>query len=84
MHLGLIDEYFPVDAARFAPLYTDRVDPKVVALLTAYDAILLFSLSAILEKSMAKINAGNVFRAGQDSRYKIQDRCIASLFQFIK
>ena len=60
--LGVLDASYPLESARFASLYTNRIDPKVVTLISSYRSILLFSFSELLEKSMKKINGPQVFR----------------------
>ena len=61
-HLKLIDEHFSIDAACFASLYSDRIDPQTENLLNRYDAILLFTFSTDLEVSISTVNANNVYR----------------------
>ena len=61
-HLKILDEYFPLDAARFATLYADSIDPNVVELVTAYHSVLLFSFSDTLERAMRSVNGPAVYR----------------------
>ena len=60
--LGVLDTSYPLEAARFASLYTDRTDPEVVTLMSTYHSIMLFSFSELLEMSVKKINALQVYR----------------------
>ena len=60
--LGVLDTSYPLESARFASLYTDRIDPVVVTLMSSYRSILLFSFSEFLEMSVKKINGLRVFR----------------------
>ena len=60
--LGVLDASYPLESARFASLYTDRIDPEVVTLMSTYRSILLFSFSELLERSVKKINGPQVFR----------------------
>lgn len=61
-HLKLIDNYFSIDAACFASLYTERIDHQAEDLLNRYDAILLFTFSPDLEASVSTVKAKNVYR----------------------
>ena len=54
-HLGIVDRYYPVDAARFASLYTNSIDQKVVELIASYDRVLLFSFSDTLKQAVQNI-----------------------------
>jgi len=60
--LGVLDTSYPLESARFASLYTDRIDPVVVTLMSTYRSILLFSFSELLERSVKKINGRRVIR----------------------
>lgn len=60
--LGVLESTFALESARFASLYTDRIEPAVGTLVSAYGSHLLFSFSEVLEKSMRKIAGGRVFR----------------------
>ncbi|MCP4694318.1 MAG: glycosyltransferase family 9 protein, partial [Desulfobacterales bacterium] len=52
--LNLVDGSHPLEAARFASLYTDHVDPGVKEMLADYGAILLFTWSRGLERTVVK------------------------------
>ena len=62
VELGVLDTSYPLESARFASLYADPIDPKVVTLMSTYRSILLFSFSEFLEMSVKKINGLRVFR----------------------
>lgn len=54
-HLGLAERHFPIESAVFASLYAESADPKVREMLMRYDAIVLFSFSQQLRKSICRI-----------------------------
>ncbi|MGD9242566.1 MAG: glycosyltransferase family 9 protein [Desulfobacterales bacterium] len=60
--LGVLDASYPLESARFASLYTDRIDPEVATPMSTYRSILLFSFSELLERSVKKINGPQVIR----------------------
>ena len=60
--LGLIDNWFSQDAARFASLYSDSIDTDVKNLLNTYDEIILFSFSQDLAQSVNRIRQHPVHR----------------------
>ena len=60
--LGVLDTSYPLESARFASLYTERIDPEVVTLMSTYHNILLFSFSEFLERSVKRINGPRVLR----------------------
>jgi ADP-heptose:LPS heptosyltransferase len=60
--LGLIDNWFSQDAARFASLFSDLIDPDVKNLLNFYDEIILFSFSKDLAQSINQIRHHPVHR----------------------
>ena len=55
--LGLVENWYPLEAANVATLFTDNVDPKIKRLLRPYVKILLFSLSTELEQSICQITS---------------------------
>ena len=61
-HLNILDQYYPLDAARFATLYADRIDPDVVELVSTYHNVLLFSFSETLARAMRSVNGPAVYR----------------------
>ncbi len=61
-HLCIVDRYYPVDAARFASLYTNSIDQKVIELIVSYDRVLLFSFSDTLERAVQNIKGDHAFR----------------------
>ena len=50
--LGIVDKAYPLEAARFATLFSEQVDPKVNNLLGNCSNILIFSFSSELEKTI--------------------------------
>jgi hypothetical protein len=55
--LGLAENWFPTEAACFASLFSDQIDPKMEAILKQYETIILFTLSDDLEQSIKRITA---------------------------
>jgi len=53
--LGLAEKWHPLEAARWASLFADQIDPKIRALLALYDKIILFSFSDQLEESVNQV-----------------------------
>lgn len=53
--LKVVDRWFALEAAAFASLYAESVDPAVKSLLCAYDSIVLFSFSRKLQENINKI-----------------------------
>jgi ADP-heptose:LPS heptosyltransferase len=60
--LGLVQQWFPLESAGFASVYTEVVDEKIKQLLQAYATVILFSLSRQLEASVKKIRPGEIHR----------------------
>lgn len=54
-HLGVFDQSFPLEAARFAGLYADTPPADASAFIAAYDAILLFSSNPSIQERFAKM-----------------------------
>jgi len=50
--LGLVENWYPLEAAYVASLFTDRIDSKIKTLLTPYANIILFTLSDQLEQAI--------------------------------
>jgi ADP-heptose:LPS heptosyltransferase len=69
--LGLIDNWFSQDAARFASFFSDSIDPDVKNLLNTYEEIILFSFSKNLAQSINQIRHRPVHRISP--RPKITD-----------
>jgi len=55
--LGFAQHGYPSEAAYFASLFSDRIDPKIKTILKQYENIILFTLSADLEKSINRVTA---------------------------
>lgn len=53
--LKVVDRWFDLEAAAFATLYAEPVDPAVKSLLSAYDSIVLFSFSRKLQETINKV-----------------------------
>jgi len=60
--MGLAEQWFPLEAAGFASIYTDTVDERIKRLLQSYATVILFSLSSQLEQSINKLVPGNCHR----------------------
>lgn len=60
--LGLAENWHPLEAACWASLYTDQIDPQIKALLKPYGQIVLFSLSGQLERSIHQATGKPVCR----------------------
>jgi ADP-heptose:LPS heptosyltransferase len=60
--MGLIDNWFSQDAARFASFFSDSIDSDVKNLLNTYDEIILFSFSEDLTQSINQIRHRSVHR----------------------
>ncbi len=50
--LKLVKNWYPLEAAYVASLFTDQIDPKIKAFLTPYANIILFTLSDQLEQAI--------------------------------
>jgi ADP-heptose:LPS heptosyltransferase len=55
--LGLVEKWYPLEAAYVASLFTDRIDSKIKTLLTPYANIILFTLSDQLEQTIRQITS---------------------------
>ena len=55
--LGLIENWYPLEAAYVATLFTDNVDPKIKTLLRSYAKVILFSFSSELENTIRQITS---------------------------
>ncbi|MFC1813830.1 glycosyltransferase family 9 protein [Thermodesulfobacteriota bacterium] len=60
--LDVIDRWVPLEAASFASLYSDTIDPAARKILRSYHHITLFPFSAALEAAIKKVVGGNVHR----------------------
>lgn len=60
--LGLIENWFSQDAARFASFFSDSIDTDVINLLNTYGEIILFSFSKDLAQSINQIRHHKVHR----------------------
>jgi ADP-heptose:LPS heptosyltransferase len=55
--LGLAQDCFPSEAASFASLFSDRIDPIIKAFLRQYEHIILFTRSDDLAQSINRVSA---------------------------
>jgi ADP-heptose:LPS heptosyltransferase len=60
--LGLTDNWFPLEGAWAASLFTDQPDRKAKALLRPYAKVVLFSFSGELERSLNQITQNRCIR----------------------
>lgn len=60
--LGIADNYFPLEAAAFASMYSSHVDPVVKKILFTYSKVILFSGSRSLEKTLLSITDSSIYR----------------------
>jgi len=55
--LGLVEKWYPLEAAYVASLFTDRIDSKIKTLLAPYANIILFTLSDQLEQTIRHLTS---------------------------
>jgi heptosyltransferase III len=60
--VGVVDRWLGLEAACFASLYTDQVDPKISAALKPYSQIILFSFSSRLEQTFNQLSGERCLR----------------------
>lgn len=60
--LGLVKNYYPLEAAWVATLYSDPIDSKIKNLLAAYSGIVVFTLSDTLAQSIRHATAAAICR----------------------
>jgi ADP-heptose:LPS heptosyltransferase len=60
--LHIADGYYPMEAAAFATLYSNRVDPVVKKILLKYDVIVIFSRARDLQNRLFSITGKPVCR----------------------
>lgn len=53
--LGLAQNWYPLESAYFASLFSDRIEPRMKAILGKYEKIILFTLSDDLEISIKRV-----------------------------
>ena len=72
-HLDVADQWFPLEAAAFASLYTGHVDPAVEKILHSFPKIILFSGSRSFENTLISITGNDIYRirSRPDSDQKI-------------
>jgi heptosyltransferase-3 len=60
--LNIVDQWFPLEAAAFATLYSGQIDAIVKNILLSYRNIILVSRSRSLEKTLISISENEVYR----------------------
>jgi heptosyltransferase-3 len=60
--LDIVDQWFPLEAATFATLYSGQIDAIAKNILLSYRKIVLFSRSRSLEKRLFSISKNEVYR----------------------
>ena len=80
VQLELIDEAYPLEAADFATLYSNRAAPEIKNLISKYARLLLFSFSTDLEKAINRITDRPCLRI--PSRPPVRDRIHVAEFIF--
>ena len=60
--LNIVDQWFPLEAAAFATLYSGQIDAIAKNILLSYRKIILFSRSRSLEKTLFAISGNEVYR----------------------
>lgn len=55
--LSLVENWFPMESACFASLFSERTDTKMKDMLRSYDKIIIFTLSMQLEQTINQITA---------------------------
>jgi len=60
--LNIVDQWFPLEAAAVATLYSSRIDPMFKNNLLSYHKIILFSRSRSLEKTLFSMSENEVYR----------------------
>jgi len=61
-HLKLIEKGYSLESACFATLFSEQIDPKIKDLICRYTAILAFSLSKDLKKSIRQATDSQCFQ----------------------
>ena len=60
--LKIFDKLFPLESAAFATLYSDHIHHSLSNFLKSYPIIVIFSLSARLEKALNKFTSAKIIR----------------------
>ena len=58
--LGLVEKWYPLEAAYVSSLFTDRIDSKIKKILKFYTHIILFSLSDQLEQAIHHLTSASL------------------------
>ena len=61
-HLDIADQWFPLEAAAFASLYSSHVHRLAKEILLSFPKIILFSGSSSFEKTLRSITENDIFR----------------------
>jgi heptosyltransferase-3 len=61
-HLDIADQWFALEAAAFASLYSSHVHPAVKKILLSFPKIILFSGSRSFEKTLHSITGNDIYR----------------------
>lgn len=78
--LGLVEKWYPIEAACFATLFSDQIDGKIKDLIGGYTTILVFSFSCDLKKSISQITDRQCFQI--PPRPPAQDKIHVAEFLF--
>jgi ADP-heptose:LPS heptosyltransferase len=72
-HLDIADEWFPLEAAAFASLYSSHVHPAAKKILLSFPKIILFSGFRSFEQTLRSITGNDIYRIRPrpDSHQKI-------------
>ncbi len=84
--LNVIEDWFSLESASFASLYSSVVDPKVKRLLGSYHDVILFSRSRQLQYSIKKITGKTPYlippRPDKHRRIHIAQHILSSMVRF--
>jgi ADP-heptose:LPS heptosyltransferase len=54
--LGMVQNWYPAEAASFASLFSNQIDSKIKSILEQYDKVIIFTLSDHLERSINSVS----------------------------
>jgi len=60
--LDVVDEYFPLESARFYCLFSEEMTPVVKEFIDDYDSVVLISFSDVIEQHLRQNHRGEVHR----------------------
>jgi ADP-heptose:LPS heptosyltransferase len=55
--MGMVENWYPAEAAYAASLFSDQIDPKMKGILKHFKNIIIFTLSDLLEQSINRVSA---------------------------